>query len=61
MILRVINHPYEFDMKNLCITFFPQPEWIVDAIHQRILPLPGHICTHNCTELEQIRENRLGI
>ena len=23
MILRVINHPYEFDMKNLCITFFP--------------------------------------
>ena len=41
--------------------FFPQPEWIVDAIHQRILPLPGHICTHNCTELEQIRENRLGI
>ena len=41
--------------------FFPQPEWIVDAIHQRILPLPGHVCTHNCTELEQIRENRLGI
>ena len=41
--------------------FFPQPEWIVDAKHQRILPLPGHICTHNCTELEQIRENRLGI
>ena len=23
MILRVIDHPYEFDMKNLCITFFP--------------------------------------
>ena len=23
MILRVINHPYELDMKNLCITFFP--------------------------------------
>ena len=23
MILRVINHPYEFDMKNLCITVFP--------------------------------------
>lgn len=41
--------------------FFPQPEWIVDAIHQRILPLLGHVCTHNYTELEQIRENRLGI
>ena len=34
---------------------------LMSAIHQRILPLPGHICTHNCTELEQIRENRLGI
>lgn len=41
--------------------FFPQPEWIVDAIHERILPLPGHVCSHNCTELEQIRENKLGI
>ncbi len=41
--------------------FFPQPEWIVDAIHERILPLPGHVCTHNFTELEQIRENKLGV
>jgi len=22
--------------------FFPQASWILDAIHQRILPLPGH-------------------
>ncbi len=41
--------------------FFPQPEWIVDAIHERILPLKGHITQHNCTVLEQIRENRNGI
>ncbi len=41
--------------------FFPQPEWIVDAIHERILPLNGHVCKHNCTELEQIRENMCGI
>ena len=41
--------------------FFPQPEWIVDAIHERILPLPGHVCGHNCTELEQLRENKQGI
>ena len=41
--------------------FFPQPEWIIDAIHERILPLPGHVCIHNFTELEQLRENRLGI
>ena len=41
--------------------FFPQPEWMVDAIHQRILPLPGHVSAHNWTELEQIRENKRGI
>ena len=41
--------------------FFPQPSWIIDAIHERLLPLPGHVCTHNFTELEQLRENRLGI
>ena len=41
--------------------FFPQPSWIVDAIHERILPLPGHVCSHNCTELEQLRENKYGI
>lgn len=41
--------------------FFPQPEWIIDAIHERIMPLKGHVCSHNCTELEQIRENKLGI
>jgi 2-oxoisovalerate dehydrogenase E1 component len=22
--------------------FFPQPAWLLDAIHERILPLPGH-------------------
>ncbi|MCF0145135.1 MAG: dehydrogenase [Eubacterium sp.] len=41
--------------------FFPQPEWIIDAIHERILPLEGHTCTHNCTVLEQIRENKAGV
>ena len=41
--------------------FFPQPGWIVDAIHERILPLKGHVVSHNCTELEQIRENKKGI
>lgn len=41
--------------------FFPQPEWIVDAIHERILPLPGHVCIRNFTELEQIRENSSGV
>jgi 2-oxoisovalerate dehydrogenase E1 component len=47
-----------YELEN---SFFPQPEWIVDAIHERILPLPGHVCSHNFTELEQIRENKMGV
>lgn len=41
--------------------FFPQPSWIVDAIHEKILPLKGHVCTANFTELEQVRRNKLGV
>ena len=26
--------------------FFPQKEWILDTIHERVLPLPGHTVTH---------------
>ena len=50
--------PAPHELEN---AFFPQPEWMVDAIHQRMLPLPGHVSTHNWTELEQIRENKRGI
>jgi 2-oxoisovalerate dehydrogenase E1 component len=41
--------------------FFPQPEWIVDAIHEKILPLKGHVVKSNFTVNEQIRINKLGI
>ena len=41
--------------------FFPQPEWIVDAIHERIVPLPGHVPTANYTDGELIRRSRLGV
>ncbi|MGE4587595.1 MAG: hypothetical protein AB7D05_09660, partial [Mangrovibacterium sp.] len=41
--------------------FFPQPEWIIDAIHEKIVPLKGHVVNTNFTELEQIRRNKLGI
>lgn len=41
--------------------FFPQPEWILDAIHERILPLPGHVPTTNQTEGEMSRRARLGV
>ena len=41
--------------------FFPQPEWIIDAIHERIMPLPGHVPTNNFTNNEKIRLNKLGV
>lgn len=41
--------------------YFPQPEWMLDVIHERIVPLPGHVCTSNATEGEILRRARLGL
>jgi len=41
--------------------FFPQPTWILDAIHEKILPLKDHVTTQNYTAGEQMRRSRLGI
>jgi 2-oxoisovalerate dehydrogenase E1 component len=41
--------------------FFPQADWIIDAIHEKIMPLKGHQVKNNFTYLEQLRRNRLGI
>ncbi|HOJ09779.1 MAG TPA: thiamine pyrophosphate-dependent enzyme [Clostridiales bacterium] len=41
--------------------FFPQPEWIIDAIHEKIMPLEGHVPANNFTVNEQLRRNRFGI
>jgi 2-oxoisovalerate dehydrogenase E1 component len=39
--------------------FFPQKEWILDTIHERVLPLPGHQVTTNQTLGElSLRERR---
>ncbi len=41
--------------------FFPQPEWIVDAINEKILPLKGHKPIANFTTGEMLRRNRMGV
>lgn len=41
--------------------FFPQVDWIIDAIHEKIMPLKDHIGKHNFTKNEQLRTNKLGI
>ena len=41
--------------------FFPGADWIIDAIHERIMPLAGHTVTTNQTLGELSRQNRLGV
>ena len=52
-----ITPPFEFDAD-----FFPQESWILDAIHEKLLPLPGHVCTvSNFTPVEQLRRAKEGV
>jgi len=41
--------------------FFPQASWFLDAIHEKIVPLKGHICGENFSDAEQIRRSKEGI
>ncbi|MDR1446715.1 MAG: dehydrogenase [Treponema sp.] len=41
--------------------FFPQAEWIVDIVHERILPLRGHSPSTVQTTGEILRQTRLGV
>jgi 2-oxoisovalerate dehydrogenase E1 component len=41
--------------------FFPQPEWILDAVHERIKPLEGYEPSTNQTERELARRLKEGV
>ncbi|MDT8296891.1 MAG: thiamine pyrophosphate-dependent enzyme [Spirochaetaceae bacterium] len=41
--------------------FFPQPEWLIDLVHERILPLVGHTPATVQTTGELVRTNRGGV
>jgi 2-oxoisovalerate dehydrogenase E1 component len=47
-----------FEMED---SFFPQKEWILDAIHERVLPLKGHQVTTVQTGGEVLRRYREGV
>ena len=51
-----ITPPFEFDAE-----FFPQAEWIIDCINDKILPLKGHISTTNTSDAEAIRRAKKGV
>lgn len=42
-------------------TFFPQPGWFLDAIHEKIVPLKNYIPGTNFTAPEQIRRAKAGV
>ncbi len=41
--------------------FFPQKEWIIDALHELVLPLPGYVPTTTAGPDAILERNRLGI
>ncbi|MDF1571417.1 MAG: thiamine pyrophosphate-dependent enzyme [Bacteroidales bacterium] len=41
--------------------FFPQAAWIVDAIHEKILPLQGHTVTTDWSDEKILSRNRKGV
>jgi 2-oxoisovalerate dehydrogenase E1 component len=41
--------------------FFPQKEWILDTIHERVIPLKDHVPSTNQTLGELARRSRLGV
>ncbi len=46
------------EMENF---FFPQPDWIIDAIHEKIIPLKGHIRKTDYSAGKSLRLNREGV
>ena len=51
-----ITPPFEFDE-----FFFPQASWILDAIHEKLVPLAGHVVKDGCTEAEALRRAKKGV
>ena len=41
--------------------FFPQADWIVDAIHQKIIPLQGHVVKNDFGDDILMERSRMGV
>jgi 2-oxoisovalerate dehydrogenase E1 component len=51
-----ITPPFEFDA-----FFFPQASWVLDAIHEKIQPLPGYTPENTCDVEETLRRAKQGV
>lgn len=41
--------------------FFPQATTIIDAIHEKLMPIPGHTTTYNLTDIERMERAKKGL
>lgn len=41
--------------------FFPQPAWIIDAIHEKIIPLKGHMTLSDLSPEKTLKLNKKGV
>ncbi len=41
--------------------FYPQASWIIDAINEKLLPIPGYVSKRSYTNEELMRQARLGV
>ncbi len=42
-------------------SFFPYPDAIIDCIHEKLLPIPGYVPTHNFSDVEKIDRMKKGV
>ncbi|MBO4228992.1 MAG: dehydrogenase [Clostridia bacterium] len=41
--------------------FFPYPDAMIDCIHEKLLPIPGYVPTHNFSDIEKLERSKAGI
>ena len=41
--------------------FFPQADTIIDAIHEKLIPIPGYVATHNLSDVEKMDRSKKGV
>ena len=51
-----ITPAFEYDKE-----FFPQPEWFIDAVNEKLIPLPGYVSTKSYTNAEELRKAKIGL
>ncbi|MGN1080454.1 MAG: thiamine pyrophosphate-dependent enzyme [Acutalibacteraceae bacterium] len=51
-----ITPPFEYDKE-----FFPQAYWILDAIHAKLMPIPGYTPTVDFSSTELLRKSKMGV